>query len=504
MKAQSCTKELLILLRSCARNARRCLERSFEIRERGSTLGTEILCGILHFVSSLFILPVIPMLLGDAGYDTARTIQITALASGVGCIASSYITNLPFVVAPLSSVAIYVAVALQENGMNQSDGDATVILSGFVLLFIGICQPVMGVVSKLIPDCIQASTAIGIGLITALAGATELTLVVPGRFSILQMGEITAEITVAFFSTVLIAVALYRKVKGAYTIGLLFGTFTWWIVADEWPTELMAVPHFTVNVHLALNWKVLMLLCNLAFLCVLTINGLARTLSDLAHIANTDGSVPRGSWLFIMCGVTTIVSGYFSGPPILISPESAPGIKSGARTGFSVLVCGVLYIVAVLFCPLLEKVPPAGTSPLLILVGLTLFVNSSRINWGAPDEAVPAFFVLLLIPFTYSILTGVSVGYAFYLVIGLATGQLHKKFHSTFLGGKHKLGEDDSETDFTMQRFRTASDISEDGIEACCDNAKGDTGQPVTVRGRSHSQDRFSMDLESNIKPITL
>jgi hypothetical protein len=84
---------------------------------------------------------------------------------------------------------------------------------------------------------------------------------------------------------------------------------------------------------------------------------------------------------------------------------------------------------------LLERVPPAGTSPLLILVGLTLFVNSGRVNWASPDEAVPAFFVLLLIPFTYSILAGVGVGYALYIAIGLATGQLQRKFHRAFLRG---------------------------------------------------------------------
>jgi hypothetical protein len=215
-------------------------------------------------------------------------------------------------------------------------------------------------------------------------------------------------------------------------MGLLFDTITWWLISEQWPTAFVSIPHFQVNAALALDGKVLVLLCNLVFLYALTLSGIARTLSDAAHLTLSDGSVPRINWLFIMCGVSTICSGYFSGPPILISPESAPGIKSGARTGLSMLVCGILFSISVLFCPLLEHVPPAGTSPLLILVGLTLFVNSSRIKWTAPDEAVPAFFVLLLIPFTYSILTGVGVGYAFYVVIGLFTGQLQRKFHRAF------------------------------------------------------------------------
>ena len=519
--------------------AQQFLESSFEIKERETSLGLETFCGLLHFVSSLYTLPVIPIQLEAAGYNKVNSIQITALSSAMGCIASSYITNLPFVIAPPSSVAIYIAVALQENGMNQSQGDAAIILSGFALVFIGVFKPLITFATKLIPDCIQASTAIGIGLITALAGLIELELIVPGKYAILQMGEITTEIVIALFATVLIAAAQYYKLKGSFTMGLLFGTIVWWIVSDEWPTALVAVPKFDVNIELVLDQKVLVLLLNLVFLYILTLSGIARTLSDAAHLTNPDGSIPRGNWLFIMCGVSTILSGYFSGPPILISPESAPGIKSGARTGFSMFVCGLLYCISVFFCPLLEKVPPAGTSPLLVLVGLTLFVNASRIPWSAPDQAVPAFAVLLLIPFTYSILAGVGVGYVLYLTIAVFTGQITDKFFRAFqelpssepstpvrmyFPTRNPLYEENTPTEGTeemcgwdpqsprvQQLFCTGTDS---GFNTAAAGTPADTydlvAPPSPERGsrpsRSNSlvADKFSMDLESNIKSMKL
>jgi adenine/guanine/hypoxanthine permease len=82
--------------------------------------------------------------------------------------------------------------------------------------------------------------------------------------------------------------------------------------------------------------------------------------------------------------VSTILSGMFSGPPILISPESAAGIKAGAKTGFSTVVCGVLFGISVFFSPLFAAVPPAGTAPLLIMVGVLLFQNAKRIDWYQP------------------------------------------------------------------------------------------------------------------------
>ena len=74
-------------------------------------------------------------------------------------------------------------------------------------------------------------------------------------------------------------------------------------------------------------------------------------------------------------GLTTVLSGYFSGPPILISPESAAGIKAGAKTGISTLVCGILFGIATFFYPIFAAVPAAGTAPLLIMVGVMLFAN---------------------------------------------------------------------------------------------------------------------------------
>lgn len=508
------------------------LETSFEIRERGTTVQLELFCGVLHFVSTLYTLPVIPIQLEAAGYDKAKSIQITALGSAVGCIASSYITNLPFVIAPPASVAIYIAVALQETGMNQSQGDAAVILSGFALLFIGVFKPLVTFVTKLIPDCIQASTAIGIGLITALAGALELRLVVPGKYAILQMGDITPEIIIALFAVVIIAVLLFHKMKGAYTVGLIFGTLVWWTYADEWPTALLRMPDFDVNVDLFIDLKVIMLLLNLVFLHILTLSGIARSMADSAHLTHADGSIPRGNWLFIMCGVSTILSGYFSGPPILVSPESAPGIKSGARTGLSMLMCGILYSISVMFCPVLECVPPAGTSPLLILVGLTLFVNAERIHWTCPEEAVPAFFVLLLIPFTYSILTGVGVGYVLYIAIGLFTCSLQQKFKRAFLVRSSAIQVDNG-TEIMYHRstpgYISDEDDDNDEEEGCgCNSASAPTytdtgdddeacspvmskiyrsrsfvGSPSLIRPRSGSiTDHLQMDMMNSINPM--
>ncbi|RYG68193.1 hypothetical protein EON64_05750 [archaeon] len=58
--------------------------------------------------------------------------------------------------------------------------------------------------------------------------------------------------------------------------------------------------------------------------------------------------------------ISYTIRSYLSGPPVLLSPESAGGIKAGARTGLSVLVSGVLFALSIFFAPFFAAVPPSG------------------------------------------------------------------------------------------------------------------------------------------------
>lgn len=274
----------------------------------------------------------------------------------------------------------------------------------------------------MIPDCIQAATAVGIGLITALAGATEIQLVVPGKYTILDMGPITEEVVVAISALVIVAAMLHYHVKGAFCSGLILGTVVWWTISQTWPTVWVGSPKGMMSEGVYDANRIVLLIFNLLFLYILTLSGLARGLSDLSGLTKKTGAVPRGSWLFIVCGLTTMLSGYFSGPPILISPESAAGIKAGAKTGLSTLICGIFFGISVFFYPLFAAVPATGTAPLLIMVGVILFANTKRIDWSITKEAVPAYCTLFFIPFTYSILRGVAFGYIIYILLSFYTG----------------------------------------------------------------------------------
>ena len=151
------------------------IEKVFKVKKRGTTVEMECYCGLVQFISCLYVLPVVPFQMKRVGYDETSSIVATTVTCAIGSIASSFLTDMPLIIAPPTSVSIFLAVSMQQSNFNKDEGCAAVILSGAGLVIIGALPPVARFMSKLIPDCIQAATSVGIGLITALAGCIEST-----------------------------------------------------------------------------------------------------------------------------------------------------------------------------------------------------------------------------------------------------------------------------------------------------------------------------------------
>jgi adenine/guanine/hypoxanthine permease len=379
----------------------------FKLERRKTTIKAEVYYGVIHFISCLYVLAVVPQQLAGAGYNGQNTVVAVGLCTGVATIFCGLFANLPFVLAPPTVVSIFLSVFLQQNNLNQKSGNIAVILSGAILILFG-WRPLGRLAARLIPLPIQAGTAIGIGLLTALAGSTEVNLVVKGQYAILKMGFITPEICIALSGIVIISVCIYYHIKGSFCLAVVICSLIWWIYDRDFPHSIAAIPSLSTasfeDVHFTSD--ILLLTSDLIFLYVLYLNGLMTSLANLAALTRDDSTIPRGRWIFIMCGIFTVIAGLLSSAPILVSPESSASIKEGAKTGLSAVVCGVLFLLAVFLAPLFHRTPATGTSPVLIMIGIILFQNCSRIDWRNISKAAPAFVVLFYIPFTYSVIQG--------------------------------------------------------------------------------------------------
>lgn len=413
------------------------LEALFHLKRRKTNAYNEIYCGFIHYMSSLYCLTVVPQQLKKADYESYPTIIVICFCMGVGSILCGLFSNLPFVVAPPTTVVIFFSGSIRKNTLSIVEANMAVMITGALLLCLFVHRPVGKFVTRLIPTSIQVGTAIGVGLLTCLAGSMEIDMVVTGHYSILSLGNLTSELYIALAGVAVIVIGLQYQVKSAYCFGLLFSSFLWWFVSSDWPKRVFGIPYFptTSYAHIpAPNEAVVGLMAELLFISILYLNGLVISFGNLAQLTKyeieecsistvrtkpTDSiistvpsedptinersdnvekqssaavahnshnlgqstthtlRVPRSRWVFIICGIFTIIGGYLSGPPMLVSPESGAAINAGAKTGLSAIVCGILILLSVFVAPLYESTPSAGTAPLLIVTGLVLFQNCS-------------------------------------------------------------------------------------------------------------------------------
>jgi AGZA family xanthine/uracil permease-like MFS transporter len=106
--------------------------------------------------------------------------------------------------------------------------------------------------------------------------------------------------------------------------------------------------------------------------------------------------------------------------------ESASGVGEGARTGLASVVTGVLFLLAMLFAPLVDIIPSEAAVPALVLVGFLMMQQVNGIDWDDVEIAIPAFLTIVLMPFTYSITVGIGIGAGFlaYVFVKLVRGKL--------------------------------------------------------------------------------
>jgi AGZA family xanthine/uracil permease-like MFS transporter len=144
-----------------------------------------------------------------------------------------------------------------------------------------------------------------------------------------------------------------------------------------------------------------------------------------AEFADGQGNVKNISSILTVDAIGAVVGGFMGASSQTSFVESTSGASAGARTGFSNIVVGLLFIACAFFSPIIGMVSGAATCGALVLVGYMMMTSVGEINWHQIEYALPAFLTITVIPFTYSITNGIGMGFISYVVIMLALGKAH-------------------------------------------------------------------------------
>lgn len=411
------------------------LERLFDLRGRGSDVRTEVLAGLVTFLTMAYIIAVNPGILGAAGLPREATVAATCLAAAVPTLLMGLWANYPIALAPGMGLNAFLTFSLvQGQGIPWQTAMGVVFVEGILialLVLVGAREAVL----RAIPAALKIAIGVGIGLFIAFIGFQQAGWVVRSDATLVTSGSFRAAPTLVASTGLLVTLALLaRRVPGALLLGVL-ATTAFAGVATEFfganlltlPATAAAVPDLSTFGRLDIAGALSLKLAATIFAFLMSdffdTMGTVVAVGRQAGLPDRDGGLPRLNRVLLVDSLAAAWGGLCSASSVTSYVESAAGVSEGGRTGLSAVIVGLLFLGAMFFAPLIAVIPQEATAPALIVVGFLMLAQVREIDFGRIDEAFPAFVTLLAIPLTFSIARGIALGFLAYVLLHLLRGR---------------------------------------------------------------------------------
>ena len=402
----------------------------FKLQESGTDVKTEITAGLTTFMTMAYIIFVNPAILSKTGMNFEAVMMATVLAAGITTIFMGLFANYPFALAPgMGLNAYFTFTVVEQMGYSWETALGAVFVSGFLFLVLTVVR-IREVIVYAIPDSLKLATAGGIGLFLALIGLKEVGIITSHPSTMVTLGDITQSTPImAVVGTVIIGALMARRIKGAILIGILLT----WIIGlilgfcqfegVFGPPPSLEPVLFKLDIVSALEIGFFGIIFAFLFVDLFDTTGTLVGVAEQGGFLKKDGTFPRVNRALSADAGGTLLGSLLGTSTITCYIESASGVAAGGRTGLTAVVVGLLFLLSMFLAPLAQSIPAFATSPALIIVGMLMLRVVSQINWEDVSDALPAFVVIISMPFSYSIATGIALGFIFYPLVKLLAGR---------------------------------------------------------------------------------
>ena len=362
-------------------------------------LRTEIIAGITTFLTMSYILAVNPSILATTGMDKGAVFTATALASALATLLLAFMAKLPFAQAPSMALNAFFAFTLvQGMGYSWQTAMTAMFVEGVIFILITFLN-VREVILNSIPMNLRFAISAGIGMFIAFVGLKNAGIIVPNP------ATFTPVSILAMVGILLSGILVLRKVKGALFYSILICTL---IGIPLGVTEIpdgflpVSIPHsmvptfcqFDFNEFFTLDMAIVIF--TLLFMNIFDTVGTLVGLASKTGIMEEDGQIPHVKEAMMSDAIGTTVGSMMGSSTITTYVESASGIAEGGRSGFTSLVTGVLFLLALFFAPLFLLIPSAATTGALVLVGVFMMDSITKVDMDDISEALPAFITMIM------------------------------------------------------------------------------------------------------------
>lgn len=407
------------------------LDKIFALRTRNTSVKTETIAGATTFLTMAYIIFVNPAILADAGMDKSALIAVTCLVTAISTIVTGLFANAPIAMAPgmgLNAFFAYTLVITQKISWQTALG--VVFLSGLFFLILTL----IGLRKKLV-EAIDASLisaiSVGIGLFITFIGLKNLGVIIDNPATLVAAGSLNSTVMIGLAGLIVMLFLEMKKVKGSLLIGIIFATALAVVFGKiDKPAQIVSTDISIAAVALqfdiigALKWSMFGSIFALMFMDMFDSIGTLVACCSEAKMIDKNGKIAQLDKLLAIDAGATMFGAAMGTSTTTSYIESAAGIEQGGRTGLTSIVTGILFLIAVLFVPLVGIVPAYATAPALIMVGLFMTKEVKKIDFSQMENGFPAFIIIIMIALSYSISTGLAFGFISFTLLKILAGKI--------------------------------------------------------------------------------
>lgn len=418
------------------------MKQFFQFTSRNTNYKQETIAGITTFLSMAYILVVNPIILSQSGMDRGAVFTATALSAIIGSLLIGIIANYPIGIAPSMGLNSFFTFSVCIGmGIPWQTALTGVFVSGILFVILSLLK-IREKIINIIPKDLKHAIAAGIGFFIAFIGLKNGGLIVGSEATFVSIGDLKSPTTIlAIFCFILTAIMLVRNVKGAIFYGMVISTIIGMTVGIiDIPNQIIgAVPSLKptfgeVFRHLDQIFSPDLLAVIFTFLFVAffdTAGALIAIASQAGLVKNNE--IPNAGKALLADASSTVIGAVLGTSTTASMIESSSGIAAGGRTGFTSVIISICFTIALFFSPLLSVVTAEVTAPALIIVGALMAMEVKQIDWSKIEIAIPAFITILMMPLTYSVASGIALGFILYPITMLALGK-RKEIHGIMYG----------------------------------------------------------------------
>ncbi|MGG1482466.1 NCS2 family permease [Peribacillus castrilensis] len=404
------------------------MEKFFSLKENGTDVRTEVMAGVTTFLTMVYILIVNPALLSSIGIPFEQVFMATVISAVIGTLVMGLVAKYPIAIAPGMGLNAYFASVVGAQGLSYQTVFGTVFIAGLLFLLISVTS-LRKMIIDAIPNSLKYGITSGIGLFIAFIGLKNAGIVVPNESTMVTLGDLHQPGTVLALAGLFITlIFMARNIKGAIFIGMIVTAIIGYFIGLLNFDGVLSVPPTPVFFDIDIAGVFTNSLYSIVFAFLLvTIFDTTGTLIGVTEQAGLtkDGKIPRAKKAFLGDAIATTVGSMFGTSPSTAYVESSTGVAAGGRTGLTATVVAILFAASIFFSPLISAISSvqAITAPVLIIVGCFMMEGLAKVNWKIFDEAFPAFAIILTMPLTSSISTGIAIGFITYPLMKVFSGK---------------------------------------------------------------------------------